>query len=1109
MSRDKFFSILSLSIFALISLTAAATAETWTIEPVASSCVLMPDTYIDSDGVVHVATGIFGMNGIKYLRRSISGTWSTSTVDSRNVGGDRASIALDSSGHVHIAYIRDNSGDAREILVHATNATGVWVRTDVSAPAYALSGGEIAIDSEDNVFIVYSEFDSGTPDARARFYCYTDSSGSWDRTLIASGTFTSYGLECSMVIDSSDHLHAAYIEAHPSTGDRTVTYSTNESGSWVNDPIDHTYNDYAKHTSIAVDSYGDVHISFYEYLNDLWESGSLMYATKDLAVWTVTTVDNTGWAGSRSSIAATAQGRLRISYHDSVNETMKYASNATGSWVISTVSDSIAYDGYTSMALDKDYGPHIIFRHGFTDLRHAFAAPVTPLGPTDLNATLLPEQIHVTWTDNSSNETDYVLQYKYSPTVDPGWHNLAVLAPNTTSYQYTSPAYSITYTFRVYARNSNGNSPYSNEDEVYVGLFFVSLGLESPDGGEVWSAGSTEEISWVTGVGAPSYIDIEYSTDGGNNWHSPPIATHVLASLHSYDWTVPATYSDDCILKIKDNADGRPYDLSVTPFSIVPPVPMPDLIVESLVTDPEQPVAGESFDVTIIVRNQGTAAAGAFWIAWYANRATPPTPAAAGELYDLVSSLAAGASHTMTGTYTYASEGQYNMYVFPDFHNVVTESDEDNNILGPQAITVNEFQFIEDTHNASGWFGGDDRPGYNRNVAAGQSFTLPQSAHINSVGFKFSSRFDYVDNPTGTGHEVTLVLNIRADNGAILETAEEVVPAEFNGGWVIFELDTDLLNDEEYIFTCYLQDGQINEYTSSILARSDDPWPGSQGYNANVSSSPFDMEDWANWKTHTWDYNFRIGGNYIEDPDRYDVTLPINTTGVDIPFISGPDTIAILNFESEMLDSLRIVAFPDMIPPFIPEGTDWVRRYYDITPYPAAASFEADITLFYAQEEFDASGLADESLLHPYRFDDSDFEWQPQYGILDVAGNSVFCGGVTEFSTWAFTSSASVTDVDDGQLPSASLLYQNYPNPFNPITQIRYDLNKNCHVELAVYDVTGRKVAVLVDGLQESGQRTVTWNGQDQTGNRVTSGVYFYRLIAGEYASTRKMVLLR
>ena len=232
-------------------------------------------------------------------------------------------------------------------------------------------------------------------------------------------------------------------------------------------------------------------------------------------------------------------------------------------------------------------------------------------------------------------------------------------------------------------------------------------------------------------------------------------------------------------------------------------------------------------------------------------------------------------------------------------------------------------------------------------------------------------------------------------------------------------------------------------------------------------------------------------------------------TGVDIPFVSGPDTIAILNFASETLDSVRVRVCPDELPPDIPPGTDWVRRYYEITPYPPGATFEADIMLFYAQEEFDASGLSDESLLHLYRYNDAATEWELQIGTLDIAANCIGCSGVTEFSIWAFTCSSSLVGDESGQVPTASALYQNYPNPFNPATQIKYVLHRDSDVKLAVYDVLGRNVVTLVNGRQTTGYRTVTWNGRDGSGNQMASGIYFYRLVVGDFVQTRKMVLLR
>jgi hypothetical protein len=88
-------------------------------------------------------------------------------------------------------------------------------------------------------------------------------------------------------------------------------------------------------------------------------------------------------------------------------------------------------------------------------------------------------------------------------------------------------------------------------------------------------------------------------------------------------------------------------------------------------------------------------------------------------------------------------------------------------------------------------------------------------------------------------------------------------------------------------------------------------------------------------------------------------------------------------------------------------------------------------------------------------------------------------------------------------------LDQNLPNPFNPRTTISYSLPERCRVELEVYDVTGRRIAVLVNRVQSRGSYSVDWNGLDASGNMVGSGVYFYRLKAGKHMLSRKMVLVR
>jgi hypothetical protein len=89
-------------------------------------------------------------------------------------------------------------------------------------------------------------------------------------------------------------------------------------------------------------------------------------------------------------------------------------------------------------------------------------------------------------------------------------------------------------------------------------------------------------------------------------------------------------------------------------------------------------------------------------------------------------------------------------------------------------------------------------------------------------------------------------------------------------------------------------------------------------------------------------------------------------------------------------------------------------------------------------------------------------------------------------------------------IPAQFALSQNYPNPFNPSTKINYTLAKACQVRLAVYDLLGREVAVLVNSLQNAGNHEVTF-----ANDKLTSGVYFYRLLSDRESVTRKMVLMK
>ena len=104
------------------------------------------------------------------------------------------------------------------------------------------------------------------------------------------------------------------------------------------------------------------------------------------------------------------------------------------------------------------------------------------------------------------------------------------------------------------------------------------------------------------------------------------------------------------------------------------------------------------------------------------------------------------------------------------------------------------------------------------------------------------------------------------------------------------------------------------------------------------------------------------------------------------------------------------------------------------------------------------------------------------------------------------------TDINDELpqgLPNSYSLSQNYPNPFNLSTTIRYTIPARSTVTIAIYNIMGQKVNTIVDETKRAGSHIVYWDGTDKAGKVVSSGVYFYRLIAGEFIESKRMMLIK
>ena len=111
-------------------------------------------------------------------------------------------------------------------------------------------------------------------------------------------------------------------------------------------------------------------------------------------------------------------------------------------------------------------------------------------------------------------------------------------------------------------------------------------------------------------------------------------------------------------------------------------------------------------------------------------------------------------------------------------------------------------------------------------------------------------------------------------------------------------------------------------------------------------------------------------------------------------------------------------------------------------------------------------------------------------------------------SNWVNTGTAGVNS-DESLIPKEFALYDNYPNPFNPTTQIAVDLPEAATTEITVWNIMGQKVATLYSGDLNAGHHIVNFDGQDDNGQKLTSGMYLYRVTAGKYNATKKMTLMK
>ncbi len=153
-----------------------------------------------------------------------------------------------------------------------------------------------------------------------------------------------------------------------------------------------------------------------------------------------------------------------------------------------------------------------------------------------------------------------------------------------------------------------------------------------------------------------------------------------------------------------------------------------------------------------------------------------------------------------------------------------------------------------------------------------------------------------------------------------------------------------------------------------------------------------------------------------------------------------------------------------------------------------------------------------ENSIRIFRWNESGLQWERVGGEVDTASAQVSTT-ITQPGVYAAFSTDYTTDADEpsggNNLPSKFALGQNYPNPFNPMTTIEFELSHREHVTIDIFNVLGQKVRSLVDETKAAGTYKIEWNGLDNDGKPVSTGVYLYRLRAGDAVRTKKMMLIK
>jgi hypothetical protein len=729
-----------------------------------------------------------------------------------------------------------------------------------------------------------------------------------------------------------------------------------------------------------------------------------------------------------------------------------------------------------------------------------------PAPPSDLKARLLSEQVHLTWSDNSDNETGFELQFKSYPGIAPViWRTLARLPVNTTSFQMDNPQLYKRYHYRVAAFNDRGSSVFSNTDSIYVTMLLSWLKISSPNGGEVWAPGSDHDITWTSCTfNKPSHVDIEYSTDGGSHWVSPLVVTN-YPNTGTYSWTIPQTTGSNFIIKIKNAQDGSPYDLSNKPFTIQS-TNVPVLLVTPDELDFGSNETSKSFNIS----NGGYGT-----LTW----SVEENPEKSWITFVDPLQGSNDAAVTVQVDRSGLPAGHYSCSLLVSSN---TENKTVNIKMDVPSAQVSDTLIVEN---------GRGLPGSTDNLV---DISLKNSTAVAGLQFILSDHPDLLAATKGepTPRSAGFSLSVTAEGTVIMyhPTGQLIPPG--TGPICRLYYDVDANADLGTDVSLDLSDITISDENAQALAVvgkngvfsiSGIKGDVNDDQNRNIldivfmvniilgKTTPSPQQEWAadcnnDGKINILDIILLV--RWIQHPNaKMSKAVPANYSTIHYPDITLRDDdwteipvslhseLAIAGIECRILYSSAL----EIKPPILSQRTRHLNLAFN------NEKGELVCLIFSNKNQLIKAG---EGTIFKV----------PVRCLKDDASPKFQLENTLAADEWGRSLPLSISQGkihNDRAMPNSYRLKQNYPNPFNPETMIEYELPQEGIVSLKIFDLLGKKVSTLVQEKRAAGCYKIKWNGLNQQQEKTPTGIYLLCLTVYDqnnkitFSTTRKMLKIK